>query len=163
MAAAATEAPPAPSAAREQLSFERYDGPGVTVEVSLEGGRYQVGRLQWPHRLLSGQSIALIRSASNEVPVALRRQCEMLRLSDTALLRCSAAAQYRQTAATLTQRASHDAQIIIIAIECDRPLQVDILAERQRPMMLHWAINDWQLPPAEAQPAGTVQVCSKCL
>lgn len=43
IAAAATEAPPAPSTAREQLSFERYEGPGITVEVSLEGGRYQVG------------------------------------------------------------------------------------------------------------------------
>lgn len=37
-------------------------------------------------------------------------------------------------------------------------LQVDVVAERQRPMVLHWAVNDWQLPPADAQPAGTVQV-----
>ena len=41
-AAVATEAPSTPSTAREQLSFERYDGPGVTVEVSLQDGRYQV-------------------------------------------------------------------------------------------------------------------------
>jgi len=34
---------------------------------------------------------------------------------------------------------------------------VDIVAERQRPMVLHWAVNDWQLPPPESQPAGTVQ------
>ena len=46
-AAAATEAPPAPSTAREQLSFERYDGPGITVEVSLQDGRYQVILLHW--------------------------------------------------------------------------------------------------------------------
>ena len=31
------------------------------------------------------------------------------------------------------------------------------MAERQRPMVLHWAINDWQPPPEEARPAGTVQ------
>ena len=38
----ATEVPPTPSTAREQLSFERYDGPGITVEVSLQDARYQV-------------------------------------------------------------------------------------------------------------------------
>ena len=27
-------------------------------------------------------------------------------------------------------------------------------------MVLHWALNDWQLPPEEVRPAGTVQV--KC-
>ena len=41
-AAVATEAPPIPSSAREQLSFERYDGPGITVEVSLQDASYQV-------------------------------------------------------------------------------------------------------------------------
>lgn len=35
---------------------------------------------------------------------------------------------------------------------------VDVTADRGRPMMLHWAVNEWQLPPQDSWPSGTNQV-----
>ena len=35
---------------------------------------------------------------------------------------------------------------------------VDVTADPVRPMMLHWAVNEWQLPPQDSWPSGTNQV-----
>lgn len=40
---------------------------------------------------------------------------------------------------------------------------VDITATRARPMMLHWAINGWELPPEAWRPEGTIQVDGKAV
>ena len=44
-----------------------------------------------------------------------------------------------------------------VALEGDR-YEVTVTADSPRPMVLHWAINDWNLAPEEARPRGTVQV-----
>ena len=41
--------------------------------------------------------------------------------------------------------------------------EVEIKALRPRPMVLHWGINDWNSAPAEARPAGTVQIDDKAV
>ena len=36
---------------------------------------------------------------------------------------------------------------------------VDVTADPVRPMVLHWAVNEWQAPPPDSWPPGTNQVC----
>ena len=35
---------------------------------------------------------------------------------------------------------------------------MDVTADPLRPMVLHWAVNEWQLPPQDSWPSGTKQV-----
>lgn len=41
--------------------------------------------------------------------------------------------------------------------------QVDISAEQPKPMVMHWAINDWNLSPESCRPAGTQQIDEKAV
>ena len=42
-------------------------------------------------------------------------------------------------------------------------LQVNIAADQPRSMMLHWAVNDWNLAPQSAWPQGTQQIDDKAV
>ncbi len=42
-------------------------------------------------------------------------------------------------------------------------LQVDIMAETPKAMMMHWAINDWNLSPESCRPEGTQQIDDKAV
>ncbi len=44
---------------------------------------------------------------------------------------------------------------------CDQ--QVDISAEEPKAMMMHWAINDWNLSPESCRPEGTQQIDDKAV
>lgn len=41
--------------------------------------------------------------------------------------------------------------------------QVDISAEQPKPMVMHWAINDWNLSPESCRPTGTQQIDDKAV
>ena len=41
--------------------------------------------------------------------------------------------------------------------------QVDIQAEQPKAMMMHWAINDWNLSPEASRPEGTQQIDDKAV
>ena len=40
---------------------------------------------------------------------------------------------------------------------------MDILAEEPKAMMMHWAINDWNLSPESCRPEGTQQIDDKAV
>ncbi len=42
-------------------------------------------------------------------------------------------------------------------------LQVIIAADQPRSMVLHWAVNDWNLAPQSAWPHGTQQIDDKAV
>lgn len=39
---------------------------------------------------------------------------------------------------------------------------VELTTRPERPLVLHWAVNEWQLAPKEAWPQGTRQACHSC-
>ena len=51
-----------------------------------------------------------------------------------------------------------DAGVEIEVSRTGSSYDVVVKADPVRPMMLHWAVNEWQLPPRDAWPAGTKQV-----
>ena len=51
-----------------------------------------------------------------------------------------------------------DAGIEIRVSRSANAYTVDVTADPVRPMVLHWAVNEWQLPPQDSWPSGTNQV-----
>ena len=52
----------------------------------------------------------------------------------------------------------YDAGVEIEVSKTGSSYDVLVKADPVRPMMLHWAVNEWQLPPSASWPAGTNQV-----
>ena len=53
----------------------------------------------------------------------------------------------------------YDAGVEIRTSRSADAYMVDVTADPVRPMVLHWAINEWQAPPPDSWPPGTNQVC----
>ena len=53
----------------------------------------------------------------------------------------------------------YDAGVEIRTSRSADAYMVDVTADPVRPMVLHWAINEWQAPPLDSWPPGTNQVC----
>lgn len=52
----------------------------------------------------------------------------------------------------------YDAGVEIRVSRSSDAYNVDVTADPVRPMMLHWAVNEWQAPPQDSWPSGTNQV-----
>lgn len=58
---------------------------------------------------------------------------------------------------------SYDGGIDVDAVKADGKYEVTVTAHQARPMVLHWAVNDWECPPESAWPQNTNKVDDKAV
>ncbi|BDA48979.1 Alpha-glucan water dikinase, chloroplastic [Coccomyxa sp. Obi] len=84
-------------------------------------------------------------------------------------IRCTAAAQLVDRAPAAAQSKQvlssqkYDAGVEIEVSKTSSSYDVVVRADPVRPMMLHWAVNEWQLPPNASWPPGTNQIDEKAV
>ncbi|KAK9803518.1 hypothetical protein WJX73_002149 [Symbiochloris irregularis] len=104
---------------------------------------------------------ALLGGCTRSVPLG----CRTLRLSHSGTERCRtpAAVAERMTSAEPIFSASYDSGVSTIVNKEGSQYVVDISLADPKPAVLHWAVNDWNLPPQEHWPAGTNQIDEKAI
>ncbi|GAB4813754.1 hypothetical protein N2152v2_000800 [Parachlorella kessleri] len=71
---------------------------------------------------------------------------------------CAAAVAQEPEVLSCTQYLG-DASIWVIVSKGDGDYQVEVIADQPRPnLVLHWAVDGWELPPEQAWPPGTRKV-----
>ena len=102
------------------------------------------------------------------IPGLLVRRAAGLRSSaaavEAAAPEAAAALQEEQLSSTRYDDAGLSVRVTKVGSGADASYRVDVHSDTPRPeLVLHWAVNDWALPPQENWPVGTQQAGDKAV